>query len=72
MSDNSKVLCVDRPATSSDVTVAIPERLLKELIYEIPKAKNALFAAAHPYPSPYQKDLERLVAELEAALEQGK
>jgi hypothetical protein len=49
--------------------VTISRELFNELVYEIPKAKNALAGAAHPYPSPYKEDLERLVLELEQALE---
>jgi hypothetical protein len=54
------------PSTDS---VTISRELFNELVYEIPKAKNALAGAAHPYPSPYKEDLERLVLELEQALE---
>jgi hypothetical protein len=57
--------CEIQPASDS---VTISRELFNELVYEIPKAKNALAGAAHPYPSPYKEDLERLVLELKQAL----
>jgi hypothetical protein len=51
---------LDPPQAASD-SVTISRELFNELVYEIPKAKNALAGAAHPYPSPYKEDLERLV-----------